>query len=63
MVAASFVTVDRVEIPYYVILLGAGVLKLSYLPGDKPLPSVQNMGWGNKFSNFHTPSSNAPVQA
>jgi putative inorganic carbon (hco3(-)) transporter len=36
LISASFVTVDRVEIPYYMLLIGAGVVKLSVIPCERP---------------------------
>jgi O-antigen ligase len=36
MVAAQFVTIKSLETPYYIALLGAGVLKLSSLPQQPP---------------------------
>jgi probable O-glycosylation ligase (exosortase A-associated) len=35
-VSAQFVSLICLEIPYYVTLIGAGVLKLSSLPGEQP---------------------------
>jgi O-antigen ligase len=40
-VAATFVTVEGLEVPYYITLIGAGVLKLSSLPQTQP-PSVMS---------------------
>jgi hypothetical protein len=34
MVAAQFVTIDGVELPYYITILGAGTLKLIGTPAD-----------------------------
>jgi O-antigen ligase len=39
MVAAQFITAEGIELPYYVILLGAGVLKLSSRPAVAPVPA------------------------
>jgi O-antigen ligase len=38
MVAAQFVTLPGLEVPYYVVLLGAGALKLS--PGPNTVPTT-----------------------
>jgi putative inorganic carbon (HCO3(-)) transporter len=38
MVAAQFVTIKSLETPYYIALLGAGVLKLSSLRPPAPVP-------------------------
>jgi hypothetical protein len=32
VVAAQFVSLDNLEIPYYVVVIGAGVLKLASVP-------------------------------
>jgi probable O-glycosylation ligase (exosortase A-associated) len=45
VVSSQFVTVDGVELPYYVALIGAGVLKLSSLTaaeGETELPSPED---------------------
>jgi hypothetical protein len=39
-VAAQFVSLDRLEVPYYVALLGAALLKLSSRPPARPAPAV-----------------------
>ena len=39
VVAAQFLSVPRVEVPYYVVLIGAGVLKLSSVAHSNPRPS------------------------
>jgi O-antigen ligase len=48
-ISAAFVTVDRIELPYYVVMLGAGVLKLNwrervpFIPESSlPLEAVHN---------------------
>jgi O-antigen ligase len=41
-VAAQFVTVDGVELPYYIALLGAGALKLADQPAQAPEPSTKS---------------------
>jgi putative inorganic carbon (hco3(-)) transporter len=58
LVSATFVTADRVELPYYVILLGAGVLKLSLQP---QLQTHFTLG-GTKTTNL-SPELPLPVTA
>jgi putative inorganic carbon (hco3(-)) transporter len=42
LVSVSFVTLPGLEIPYYVVLIGAGVLKLASLP--RPVRSWEGLG-------------------
>ncbi len=42
MVSAQFVTVDGVELPYYVVLVGAGVLKLTSSPPAEAEPELES---------------------
>lgn len=41
MVSASFVTIEGMETPYYVCMMGAGVLKLTSQPQSALLPAFQ----------------------
>jgi O-antigen ligase len=43
-ISAQFVTVDTVEIPYYVCLVGAVVLKLASAPAINPLTILATTG-------------------
>jgi probable O-glycosylation ligase (exosortase A-associated) len=43
-VAAQFVSLDMLEIPYYIALIGACVLKLSSMPADAPADSLASVG-------------------
>lgn len=44
VLASSFVTVHRVEVPYYIALVGAGLLKLLSAPGNDSVPRLC-AGW------------------
>jgi probable O-glycosylation ligase (exosortase A-associated) len=44
-VSAQFVSLDRLEIPYYVALIGAGVLKLSSVPSDAAEQAAMPQQW------------------
>jgi hypothetical protein len=39
-VAAQFVSLDRLETPYYIAIIGAALLKLSSTQADRPGPSA-----------------------
>jgi O-antigen ligase len=46
VLACSFVTVHFIEVPYYIALIGAGVLKLSSTPGDDPMLLLESEARG-----------------
>jgi hypothetical protein len=37
LVAAQFVTIEGIELPYFVVLIGAGLLKITSVPGLMPV--------------------------
>jgi O-antigen ligase len=55
IVAAQFVSLWGLELPYYIVLLGAGVLKLSSTPNTMPMTNGRN-GRCSGFRNALTPS-------
>lgn len=42
-VAAQFVSLERLEVPYYIALIGAGVLKLASVPASVPVAAPSSL--------------------
>ena len=63
-VAATFVSMEGLEVPYYITLIGAGVLKLNSMPTSSPAlePSQQSEGY-SQGRRQRGKSENAGVSA